>query len=169
VPPEVEEPFDPVPILARLAEAAVDFVVIGGVAGGAHGSAYPTYDVDLAYARAFENLERLAAVLRSLHATLRGAPEDAPFQVDARTLEAGGNFTFTTDLGPINVFAYPEGSSGYDRLRADAAAYEIQGHDVRFASLDHLIAMKEATGRPRDKLAASELRVIADELRCGER
>ena len=33
------------------------------------------------------------------------------------------------------------------------------------SSLDHLIAMTEAAGRPRDKLMASEYRTIADEIR----
>ena len=40
------EPIDPLSLLERLADAGVDFVVIGGVAGGAHGSSYPTYDLD---------------------------------------------------------------------------------------------------------------------------
>ena len=43
---------------------------------------------------------------------------------------------------------------------------DVRGHRVRVASLDHLIAMKEATGRTKDKLHATELRVISDELRA---
>jgi len=33
------------------------------------------------------------------------------------------------------------------------------------ASLDHLIAMKEAAGRPKDKLMATEYRGLSDLLR----
>lgn len=154
--------FDPIPTLTRLSEAGIDFVVIGGLAAGAHGSAYPTYDVDIAYSRDAPNLERLAAVLSDLHAKLRGAPSDAPFILDTRSLEAGGNFTFDTDLGKLDILAYPEGAPAYDALRAGALASPIEGHIVRFASLDHLIAMKEAAGRERDKLVAAELRAISD-------
>src|SRR5207344_1163720 len=88
-----ESEFDPLPILEVLARHRVDFVVVGGVAGGAHGSSYPTYDLDIAYARDTGNLERLVAALRELGATLRGAPSDVPFQLDAETLERGANFT----------------------------------------------------------------------------
>ena len=70
--------FDPLPLLEVLAAEQVDFVVIGGVAGGAHGSAYPTYDLDIAYACDRENLERLATALQRLGATLRGAPLRSP-------------------------------------------------------------------------------------------
>jgi len=72
VPPDAEETFDPVPVLERFARAGVDFVVIGGIAGGVHGSAFGTYDIDLAYARDRENLERIVEVLRSIDAKLRG-------------------------------------------------------------------------------------------------
>jgi hypothetical protein len=34
------------------------------------------------------------------------------------------------------------------------------------ASLDHLVAMKEATGRAKDKLMATEYRVLSDQVRA---
>jgi hypothetical protein len=156
--------FDPIPVLVRFADAAIDFVVIGGVAGGAHGSIYATEDVDLAYSRETANLERLAALLRELDAHLRVAPRDVPFQLNAQALEAGGNFTFETSLGDIDILAYPAGAPAYEQLKRDAKLISAEGRQVWVASLDHLIAMKEAAGRAKDLLAASEYRAIADEL-----
>lgn len=120
----------------------------------------------MAYSRTPENLERIATLFRELNATLRGAPPDLPFILDARSLAEGGNFTFDTDLGKIDILAYPSGAPAYETLRADAMKAEIEGRPVRIASLDHLIAMKEAAGRTRDKLMAAELREISDLLRA---
>jgi hypothetical protein len=164
MPPEPE--FDPIPVLVRFVDAGVDFVVIGAVAGGAHGSAYGTEDVDLTYSRDPANLERLADLLRKLHAQLRGVPPDVPFQLAARSLREGGNFTFDTDLGKVDILAYPAGSPPYDQLREAAMVITVEGREVHIASLDHLIAMKEAAGRPKDKLMATEYRVLSDELRA---
>jgi hypothetical protein len=161
-----EPEFDPVPILVRFADAGVDFVVIGGVAGGAYGSAYGTEDVDLAYSRSTENLERIAGLLRELDASLRGAPADLPFQLDSRSLAEGGSFTFQTRLGPIDILAFPAGAPSFEQLRAAATVIDVDGRAVRIASLDPLIAMKEAAGRTKDLLMASEYRVISDELRA---
>ncbi len=40
---------------------------------------------------------------------------------------------------------------------------EVEGFPVRVASLGHLIAMKRAANRPKDKLMLEEYIVIADE------
>jgi hypothetical protein len=166
VPRDSEPQFDPLPALRALADAGVDFVVIGGVAGGAHGSSYPTYDLDVAYARDPENLERLVEALRSLRARLRGAPTDIPFLLDAKTLEAGANFTFETEMGDLDILGDAAGAPPYERLRADATMIDIDGRPIRIASLDHLIAMKEAAGRTKDKLMATEYRTLSDVLRA---
>ncbi len=161
MPPEPEI-FDPAAAIQALAEAGVDFVVIGGVAGGAHGSSYGTYDLDIVYARDRENLERLAEVLKSLDAKA----SDHPFQLDAKLLQAGDHFAFSTRLGSLDIFGRPAGAPPFERLKAAATTIDVDSHAVRVASLDHLIAMKEAAGRPRDKLRATEYRVLADELRA---
>lgn len=164
--PDEPEVFDPVPLLEALASADVDFVVIGGVAGGSYGSSYGTFDVDVAYSRARENLARLAGVLQELGATLRGAPPGVPCQLDAKTLENGANFTFTTRFGALDILADPAGAPPYPELKARGTNIVVAERTVTVASLDHLIAMKEAAGRPKDKLMAAEYRVLSDELRA---
>jgi len=159
--------FRPHRILRALLEHDVDFVLIGGLAGIARGSAYPSYDVDIAYARDRENLERLSAALESLGARLRGASKNVPFLLDAETLERGAHFTFTTRYGSIDVLHKPDGAPPYEQLkRAAGDPEEVEGHRMYVASIDHLIAMKQASDRTKDKLMATELRVISDELRA---
>jgi hypothetical protein len=64
--------------LKLFADFEVNCVVIGGVAAGARGSSQATFDVDVCYARDRTNLIRLANALRSVNATLRGAPKILP-------------------------------------------------------------------------------------------
>ena len=61
-----------------LTRHGVEFVVIGGQAETLFGSPRVTFDIDLCYRRTAENLERLAAALREMKVTLRGAPPDLP-------------------------------------------------------------------------------------------
>jgi transcriptional regulator with XRE-family HTH domain len=148
------------PLLDALDRNEVEFVVIGGVAGLAHGSAYPTYDLDIAYARDGRNLERVAAALREMGVTLRGAPDDLSFQVDAKTLEAGMNFTFVTEFGPFDILGHVDGIRDYEDLRAHAEIQGVGGIPVQVASLNHLIGMKRRADRPKDQLMVEEYVVM---------
>jgi hypothetical protein len=152
-------------LLTPLVAAGVDFVVIGGMAGTAHGSSYPSYDLDIAYSRDRANLERLVLVLRDLDVTLRGAPADPPFQLDVRALENGANFTFATRHGDFDVLADVAGIKSYSELRQAAELTSIAGVEVPIASIDHLIAMKRASNRPKDRNMLEEYIVLADEQR----
>ena len=42
----------------------------------------------------------------------------------------------------------------------------VESIEIRVASLDHLIAMKEAAGRTKDKLMATEYRTLSDVIRA---
>ena len=49
-----------------------------------------------------------------------GANAGLPFRLDARTLAAGDAFTFTTDIGWIDILGTPAGTAGYDDLAKTA-------------------------------------------------
>lgn len=161
--------FDPGPVLETLVRHGVDFVLIGGIAAIVLGSSYNTSDLDVAYARDQANIERLSDALRELGATLRGAPPGLPFRIDAETLEAGLNFTFATQGGNLDVFGEPAGAPPYAELKRRASVESIEGVEIRVASIDHLIAMKETAGRTKDTLLASQLRTLSDKLRRRDR
>jgi hypothetical protein len=150
-------------LLGTLVAHGVDFVLIGGQAGISHGSSYPSYDLDVLYARDHDNVARLVGALEEIGVRLRGAPEDLPFVLDAKTIENGANFTFVTPYGDLDVLADADGMPPYRELRSAAVDQEVFGHSVKVASIDHLIAMKRAANRPKDKLMVEEYIVIADE------
>lgn len=161
-------PFEPLRVLQALTEAHVDFVLIGGVAARLHGSPSLTRDIDVCYDRTTKNLERLVGVLRSLNARLRGVDEDLPFLLDARTLGAGSNFTFVTDLGDVDVLALPAGVDGYRDLAASAEQVDLDGITISVASLDDLMRMKRAAGRPKDLKEIEILEALREEIAQGD-
>lgn len=153
------------PLLKALVEHGVDFVLVGGMAGIALGSSYPTYDIDVAYARDQANLQRLAGALSELRVSLRvkGEASDLPFLPDARSLANGANFAFMTDFGMFDILGDLAGIHSYEELRRDATVQEVEGFPIRVTSIGHLIAMKRAANRVKDRLMLDEYIVIADE------
>jgi len=159
-------PFDPGEVLATLEQHGVRFVVIGGIAGRTWGSPTVTRDLDVAYDRADDNLERLAAALEDLDARLRiagDADPDLPFQLDVETLRRGLNFTFRTRAGDVDVLGQPAGVDGYAELIPNAVAMTIGGVTVPVADLDDLIRMKLAAGRAKDRIEVEILAAVRDE------
>lgn len=149
-------------MLLALSDAGVDFVVIGGMARTLLGSPRITKDLDISYARERQNLVALGEVLVSLNARLRGAPPELPFVPDERTLRGISLLTLETDAGWLDLLLDPDGSPGYEALRDNAARVEIDGRVVRVSSVDDLVAMKQAAGRPQDLADIAELRLLRD-------
>jgi hypothetical protein len=156
--------FDPVGALRALQHHEVRFVVIGGLAGRLWGSPTMTNDIDICYDREPANLERLAAALTDLHARLRGVDEDVPFRLDALTLAKGQNFTFTTDMGALDVLGMPAGVRGFNDLAVNATRFDLgEGVVVPVCDLDDLIRMKRAAGRPKDRIELEILSAVREE------
>ncbi len=151
-------------LLKLLTDAEVGFVLIGGLAGTAHGSARATLDVDVVYDRAEQNLERLAAALAGHEPSLREAPPGLPFRWDSRTLKSGLNFTLRTDLGDLDVLGEVAGGGTFETLADQSEWITIFGVRCRCVSLSRLIELKRAAGRPKDLEAIAELEAIREEL-----
>jgi hypothetical protein len=157
-PPRAE--FDAKQLLRALTDGGVDFVVIGGVAAVLHGSARATFDLDVCFASNPDNLEALGRTLIGLRAQLRGVTEAVPFVPDAAALRRVDVLTLTTTAGDLDVLRAPSGAPRYDVLRGHADRFDVGGFEVRVASVEDLIAMKTAAGRPKDRADVEELEAI---------
>lgn len=151
-------------ILAALRDADVQFVLIGGLASQVHGSTSLTLDVDICFALDRTNLERLAAVLADLTAIRRDLPPGVVAPVDVRALRAGDVFTLRTRFGDLDLLARPDPGLDFDVLSRQAIVADILGVRVQVASLDDLIAMKRAAGRPKDRIELEILGALREEL-----
>jgi len=147
-------------IVETLVDQGVAFVVVGGVAGVAHGSTRNTWDLDVCYARDAANLERLVRALAPMHPRLRGAPAGLPFLWDAQTLRRGLNFTLDTDIGSLDLLGEVAGVGGYDEARTGALVTEAFGVPCAVLSLPKLIEAKRAAGRAKDLEALHELEAL---------
>jgi len=159
--------FDPLRLLKTLDRHGVRSVIIGGIAGRLWGSTTVTNDLDICYARDRTNLQALATALRDLKVKLRGVDRNLPFIVDARSLELGDSFIFTTIAGNLDCVGTPRGSGGYEALARTATRMDVGGVNVLVASLEDLIQMKRAAGRPKDLIEVEVLCAVRDEMEEG--
>jgi hypothetical protein len=154
--PELDVP----ELLRRLTAGGVDFVVVGAMAMVLQGSARLTRDLDICFATDDGNLDALESVLLGLEATLRGVEEPVPFVLDRGSLRRVELLTLQTAAGPLDLIARPTGAPAYERLRRRADRYDVGGFSVLVASMDDLLTMKRAAGRPQDLIDVEELEAI---------
>ncbi len=101
-------------ILRALAEAKVEFIVVGGVCAVLQGVPISTFDLDLVYSRASQNLSRLERVLRDQKAVYRDKSEISP---DASLLDSPGHHLLMTKFGPLDLLGSTVGGQGYQECR----------------------------------------------------
>jgi predicted nucleotidyltransferase len=149
--------------LRVLADGQVEFIVVGGVAARAHGSARFTNDLDVLYRRTPENIARIVATLATHSPYLRGAPPGLPFRWDAETVRRGLNFTLTTRFGDLDLLGEITGGGPYEALLPQSTTIAAFGVEVRCLNLEPLIHVKRAAGRPKDLEAIAELQALVEE------
>ena len=150
-------------LLQLLCRQEVEFIIIGGLAAVAHGSARATLDLDLVYRRSPDNISRLAKALQQHEPYLRGAPPGLPFSWDEETIRRGLNFTLTCTLGHIDLLGEVVGGGTYEDLEPQADSVELFGFRCLCLGLEALIRTKRAAGRPKDLEAIAELERILEE------
>lgn len=150
-------------LIQTLVDSEVEFIVVGGAAAIAHGAARLTEDLDIVYRRTDKNLGRLIQALSSISPYLRGAPPGLPFRWEPSTLKQGLNFTLITDAGAIDLLGEITGGGGYDQLREDCVELSLFDNPCLCLTLEKLIEVKRAAGRPKDFEALAELQSILDE------
>lgn len=149
-------------LIDTLARSQVEFILIGGVAATLHGSARATLDLDVVYRRSPDNVDRLVRALAPLSPYLRGAPAGLPFAFDADTVRRGLNFTLDTSFGALDLLGEVTGGGSYDALLPYTETVELFGRSCRAVTLDMLIRLKRAAGRPKDNEVLAELEALRD-------
>jgi predicted nucleotidyltransferase len=135
-------------LLASLNAASIRYVVIGATAFAVHGWVRATADLDLFVDDDPANLERL-----------RRALQEFGYDVEDATVEDFGRFKILLrqyDL-PLDLHPFVAGVSSFEDVWSRRIQADLGTVQAPFASLEDLIAMKRAAGRPKD---AEDLRQL---------
>jgi acylphosphatase len=153
-------------LIKLLSANQVDYVLVGGLAVALHGYARNTMDVDVVLAMDAPNLERFigAAKAAGLHPVAPvpieslALPELLDTWFRDKGMLAFGLRSSDPASTVIDVLIRP--TVPYEQLRRDAVLVAVGTERIPLASIDHLIAMKTATGRSKDAIDIEELRRI---------
>jgi len=141
-------------LLKSLNENKVRFVVIGATAGIAHGFSRLTKDIDVFVEPTRGNMERTFKALRECGYDLGDTNiEEA---LEKKLLLRG--YILQTDIHPSVT------GVDFDTVWKNKVQYAFQGENAYFASLDDLIKMKKAAGRPQDLEDLRHLEEIKKQL-----
>ena len=149
-------------LLTGLVAGRVEFVVVGGVAGGIHGSPFVTNDLDVCYAIDRANLNRIVKVLRAWSPYPRGWEDGLPFLLDARTFRTTPILTLRTSQGDLDLLDRVEGVGDYRDSRESSEEVTAFGMRFRVLTLDALIRARRGSARPKDLAQIPTLEALAD-------
>lgn len=121
-------------LVRALAEAGVDFIVVGGLAAVLEGAPITTLDVDVVYSREPENLDRLLGALAGLDAFFRIQPERR-IRPATSHLAGSGHLNLSTRHGPLDLLGTIGNGRGYEDLLPHTVEMDLGG-DVRIRVLD---------------------------------
>jgi hypothetical protein len=154
-------------VLAALEAESVRYLVVGGVAVVLHGHLRTTADLDLVVQLAPENARRAIAALAALGFRPR-APVPAEQFADAQVRQSWMDekdltvFSLWSDRLPeLEVDLFVKEPFPFDEVYARAVRVPLDTTTATVVSLEDLIALKRAAGRPIDLADVEALRAIA--------
>ena len=150
-------------LISLLVTASAEFIIVGGAAATAHGSARLTEDLDIVYRRSPANVSHIVRALADVEPYLRGAPLGLPFHWGEETIWGGLNFTLTTTVGAVDLLGEITGGGGYEELLPYSVRVSLYGLECNCLGLERLIHVKRAAGRPKDLEVIAELEAILEE------
>jgi hypothetical protein len=151
---------NPIELLRRLTEAKVDFIVIGGAAAIAHGSAVTTEDLDVCAPLSGSSAVRIVESLQDLRPVFRMRPDLGPVRPDNRYLPLLKNLYLRTDAGQLDVLGELPDVCSYDELAGRCVTMNVEGFACRVIDIDTLIEAKRAAGRDKDLMTIKFLEAI---------
>jgi predicted nucleotidyltransferase len=156
-------------ILDSLADAGVDFVVVGGAAAVMLGAPVTTLDVDIMHRRETENVAALLHWLGAHGAYHRFDLANRRLPATGEQLSGTGHVNLQTDLGKLDLLCELAPGEGYEQILADTAWMERGSRRVRVITLERLIRVKAAAGRPKDRIVLPILVATLEEQRKRDR
>jgi len=154
-------------LLTRLLRAEVQFVIVGGAAGFAHGVDGMLEILQVCCAFSAESLLRVQACLASLHPVHRKSNARRPLELTAEGCARLGSLYLGTDDGSIDLLSAIAGVGDFQEVKRNSVEIELDAGACRVLSLDALIRSKEAMDRPRDREAVLQLKAIRERLSEG--
>ena len=133
-----------------------------------HGSALVTKVVDVCAVLSTENVQKIRAAFADINPVHRQTHRQLSFlEHPARGLPLA-NLYLRTDKGIIDILSSILGVGDFQRLKKNAVMIPMFGREYPVISIEDLIAAKEAVGRPKDIVAATELRCIVEKLKSAD-
>lgn len=158
-------------ILRKLNREGIPYMIIGGVPTILYGVERPTYDIDIAVPEDLGLLTKIIGILRELEYTSIHKcpfPHDflmpidfitAQFVIDKQCVEFRNE---ELELFPVDILAV--GKDLFQELSKEVVKIPFTNTFMRCPSIQKLIEMKEAVGRPEDIEDVRKLRQILGKL-----
>ena len=136
-------------ILEGLAEAGVEFILVGGLAAVVQGAPVTAMDVDIVHNRSPENIAKLLSFLKSIEAFHR-RPDEKVIEPKEGDISGKGHALFTTRLGALDVLAVIEEGRAYEDLIEHTVEIDFRTHTIRVLDLEILIQLKKNSTDPKE-------------------